>query len=689
MRRTLWIQGSTALAMAALGLGACAPSADVDEPPQEVAAQRITAADAEPGSWLTHGRTYSEQRFSPLDQVDLDSVGRLGLAWTYDTGKRRGHEATPLVADGVMYFTSPWSVVYAVDAATGEEKWIYDPDVPGPWGRNACCDVVNRGVALWKGHVYLGTLDGRLVKIDAATGEPVWDINTIDRERPFTITGAPRVVKGKVIIGNGGAEYGVRGYVSAYDADTGDMLWRFFTVPGDPSLPFEHDGLAEAAETWSGEWWHIGGGGTVWDSMAYDPELDLLYVGTGNGTPWARSHRSPGGGDNLYLVSILALDPDEGRLVWHYQTTPADNWDYTATQHIMLADLQIDGEPRQVLMQAPKNGFFFVLDRATGELISAEKFARVTWATHVDLETGRPVESEEANYDEVAQVIYPGPGGAHNWQPMAFHPGEGLVYIPAHDRPSYYGFDENFEYTPGGNWNVGLGLTDEEIANRPPMERRAFLLAWDPVAQEARWSHDQPSGSNGGLLATAGGLVFQGTSDGKFAAYDAASGEPVWDVQLDIPALAPPVSYEIDGEQYVSILAGFGGGIALTKETQGRMFTFKLDANEELPEVPDRTLVVADVFEPSGTPEQIARGGRLYQRHCRRCHNGRGTITDLRYSRAAVHNGWDSIVLEGRYGTMGMDSFADVLTPRDATDIHRWVIAQMEEARSTADADGR
>ncbi|MEM1246343.1 MAG: PQQ-dependent dehydrogenase, methanol/ethanol family [Acidobacteriota bacterium] len=673
----LWVQGCTAQTV---------PS------DRAVDSVRLAAAAAETESWLSYGRTYDEQRFSPLDHVNSDTVGRLGLAWSYDTGRGRGHEATPLVEGGVMYFTSSFSVVYAVDARTGEELWIYDPDVPGAWARNACCDAVNRGVALWEGHVFLGTLDGRLVKIDATTGEVVWEINTIDRERPYTITGAPRVVKGRVIIGNGGAEYGVRGYVSAYDVESGDLAWRFFTVPGDPSLPFEHDGLEQAAETWSGEWWIIGGGGTVWDSMAFDPELDLLYVGTGNGTPWSRTHRSPGGGDNLYLSSILALDPDDGRLVWHYQTTPADNWDYTATQHIVLADLEIEGARRRVLMQAPKNGFFFVLDRETGELISAEKYSVATWATHVDMETGRPVEAPEGYYDDGAKVIYPAPGGAHNWQPMAFHPGTGLVYIPSHERSGYYGFDEEFEYTPGGNWNLGTGVTKEEEANEPQAPRRALLLGWDPVAQEARWSYEQPSESNGGLLATAGDLVFQGTSDGRFAAFDAASGDLLWSVQTDVGILAAPITYELDGEQYVSVLAGYGGvgggphAIAMTKENPGRLFTFKLDATAPIPEVPDKKRVLASIDEPQGTPEQIENGARLYGEHCSRCHGseavGRGFISDLRYSRTAVHEGWDSIVLDGRYSTMGMDSFADVLSAEDSTNIHRFVVAQMDLARA-------
>ena len=358
--------------------------------------------------WSSHGRTADEQRHSPLAQINDANVGGLGLAWSFDTGQFRGHEATPLVKDGVMYVTASWSVVHALDARTGEPLWVFDPEVPKELGRYACCGVVNRGVALTEDAVIFGTLHGWLIKLDAKTGEPIWRVDTTQREVHYTITGAPRIVKDKVIIGNGGAEYGVRGYVSAYDIATGELRWRFFTVPGDPSLPFEHPEMEVAAKTWNGEWWHVGGGGTVWDSIVYDPVLNLLYVGTGNGSPWSRTLRSPGGGDNLYLSSILALNPDDGRLVWHYQTTPGDNWDYTATQHIMLADLEIDGRLRKVAMQAPKNGFFYILDRATGELLSAEKYGTANWASHVDMATGRPVETPESDYDETTKLIQPG-----------------------------------------------------------------------------------------------------------------------------------------------------------------------------------------------------------------------------------------------------------------------------------------
>ncbi|MEM7081028.1 MAG: PQQ-dependent dehydrogenase, methanol/ethanol family, partial [Pseudomonadota bacterium] len=369
------------------------PGASVDKV-SAVTAQRIIDADAEPHNWLTHGRTYSEQRYSPLTQINTENIGELGLAWSFDTATTRGLEATPIVVDGVMYTTATWSVVYAHNAATGELLWRFDPEVPKSWGYNACCDVVNRGVAVFEDKVYVGTLDGRLIALHATDGSIAWSTLTIDPERPYTITGAPRVIKGKVLIGNGGAELGVRGYVTAYDAQDGEQVWRFYTVPGDPAQPFENPALAAAAQTWrGGKWWEVGGGGTVWDAIAYDPQLDLIYVGVGNGSPWSRYIRSPGGGDNLYLASMLALEADTGKLRWHYQTTPGDHWDYTAVQQMILADIEIGGEIRKVIMQAPKNGFFYVLDRVTGQFISAEAFVPVTWASHVDPETGRPVEN--------------------------------------------------------------------------------------------------------------------------------------------------------------------------------------------------------------------------------------------------------------------------------------------------------
>lgn len=675
----------------------------------DVNGARIAAADKEPGNWLAHGRTYSEQRYSPLTAVTPETIGDLGLAWYWDTGTTRGLEASPIVVDGVMFTSGSWSVVWAHDARTGELLWSYDPQVPKEWGKNACCDVVNRGVAVWEGKVYVGTIDGRLVALDAATGEPVWDVQTTDRERAYTITGAPRVVKDKVIIGNGGAEYGVRGYITAYDTDTGAEAWRFYTVPGDPSKPFEGEHLEQAAATWiGGEWWKVGGGGTVWDSMAYDPELDLLYIGVGNGSPWNRYIRSPGGGDNLYLSSIVAIHPDDGSMAWYYQTTPGDAWDYTATQHMILADLTIDGAPRKVIMQAPKNGFFYVLDRVTGEFLSAEAYVPVTWATHVDPETGKPVENPEAHYANDVRKIRPSPYGGHNWHPMAFNPDAGLVYIPALDLSFKFAQDNAFKYNPK-EWNTGVDLA-ETIPTSDPDQMIAdlkdiggYLAAWDPVTQQEVWRVQHETSWNGGVLTTAGNLVFQGKSDGTIAAYTADGGEKVWEYPTQVGIIAPPISYEVDGEQYIAVVAGWGGAFALASGvprhkdnvlSEGRILTFKIGGKAELPPPNVAYLALPEPPAMETTPEQVAQGELLYHQYCSVCHgpgalsSGGGT-PDLRYASGDVHAAWNAIVLQGAYAARGMASFDHVLDDAGAQAIRAYVVAAAKGSIALCDSEYR
>ena len=661
--------------------------------------RRIEAADAEPQNWLTHGRDYGEQRHSPLVQFDRDNVDRLGLAWSFETGRDRGHEATPIVVDGVMFVTTAWSEVHALDAKTGQTLWHYDPEVPGEVGRWACCDVVNRGPAVWRGRVYAGVLDGRLVALDAATGSVVWEVQTTDPEQRYTVTGAPRVVDGRVLIGNGGAEYGVRGYLTAYDADTGEQLWRFWTVPGDPALPFEHAELERAAVTWNGEWWKAGGGGTVWDSMAYDPELDLLYVGVGNGAPWTRRHRSPGGGDNLFLSSILALRPDSGRLVWHYQTTPGDNWDYTATQHMVLADLELDGGPRKVLLQAPKNGFFYVLDRETGELLSARNYVQVTWASHVDLDTGRPVEVAGGLYDDAPVTVFPGPSGGHNWHPMSYSPRTGLVYVPAREMAFTYAMQESFSYD-SRTWNLSLDLAEINrlAAAAPGLSPYGKLIAWDPVAAEERWSVRQSGAFNGGVLSTAGGLVFQGTSDGLFEARSDDSGELLWQVTLDVGVVAPPISYAVDGEQYVAILAGWGGnpvagmdaGVSAASmyENVGRLYAFRLGGRAPLPAAVPRDLEIPEPPAVAASGRELERGRVLYDRHCGLCHGAggvtSGVVADLRYGSSEVHENWQEIVRGGSRSREGMASFRDLLGEEEAEFIRVYIATRAAEDREAS-----
>jgi len=677
--------------------------------PVAVDGARIAAADSEPGNWMSHGRTYDEQRFSPLKQVDSTTVRDLKLAWHYDLPTdRRGQESTPLVIDGVMYVTSAWSKVFALDARSGALLWQYDPEVPREWGANACCDVVNRGVAVWNDRVYVGTLDGRLVALDAATGKPAWEKLTIDPAWRYTITGAPRVVKGKVLIGNGGGEMGVRGYVSAYGATTGDLAWRFHTVPGDPSKPFENPVLKQAAKTWSGQWWQLGGGGTVWDSMAYDTKLDLLYIGVGNGSPWNRKLRSPGGGDNLFLSSIVALRPDTGEYVWHYQTTPGETWDFTATQHMILATLKIDGRDRDVIMQAPKNGFFYVIDRADGRLISAQPYVAVNWATGVDLTTGRPIEVADARYGETGKpwLSIPGPGGAHNWQPMSFSPLTGLVYVPVTEMAFPYIPDTQF--TPKNlAWNVGVDFDagslpqDEKIKNSIKEGLKGHLAAWDPVAQREVWRVQYDSPWNGALLSTAGNLVFQGTAMGELVAYQADTGARLWSAATQAGIVAAPIAYEVDGEQHVAIEVGWGGvfGLApgeltLDKHLQAnfpRVLAFTLKGTDSLPEVTPPPVMTLQPPPDTASDPVIASGKNRFHFYCGTCHGdtavSAGLLPDLRYSPALNDEKlWQSVVHDGALKERGMIGFAAELSAPDIDAIRAYIIRRAHESQPTASA---
>ncbi|HEY7841084.1 MAG TPA: PQQ-dependent dehydrogenase, methanol/ethanol family [Gammaproteobacteria bacterium] len=657
---------------------------------------RILAADREPGNWMSHGRTYAEERFSPLNDINDGNAARLGLAWYYDLGTLRGIEATPLVIDGVMYTTGAWSIVHAIDAATGTRQWVFDPKVPKAWGRFVCCDVVNRGVAAWNGKIYVGTLDGRLIALDARTGTPVWEVQTTDRDWPYSITGAPRVVNGKVIIGNAGADFGVRGYVTAYDAETGKQHWRFYTVPGNPADGFENAAMEMAAKTWTGEWWKSGGGGTAWDSFAFDPELNLLYIGTGNGSPWAHKFRSPGGGDNLFLSSILALDADTGEYRWHYQTTPGETWDFTATQQMILADLEIAGAERKVLMQAPKNGFFYVLDRATGELLSAAKIANISWATHVDPESGRPVETPGARYESGTMPVSPSPGGAHNWVPMAFNPMTGLVYIPVMEGAYPYGLARDYEFR---KWVWNTAQSPENFLppkDAPPPEPRAphpaRLSAWDPVAQREVWQAPQSGEWNGGALTTAGNLVFQGMMSQQFAAWRADTGEKLWEMPVQTGVLGGPIAYTAGGEEFIAVSAGWGGGYPITAGTAsrpekprapGRVLAFKLGGTAELPPLPAED-VLPEPPAQTASAETLSRGERLYNTYCFMCHGlgavGGRVIRDLRYMNAATHERFYAIVLEGIYGDLGMAGFGDVLNAEEADAIHAYVVSRAQAA---------
>jgi alcohol dehydrogenase (cytochrome c)/quinohemoprotein ethanol dehydrogenase len=647
------------------------------------------------GQWLSHGRDYSEQRFSPLTGLTPDTVGELGLAWYADFDTRRGQESTPLVVDGVIYVTTAWSKVYALDARTGEQLWKFDPKVPGEWAVYACCDVVNRGVAAYDGRLYLATIDARLIALDAATGQPVWDISTIEPGQPYAITGAPRVAMGRVLIGQGGSEFSQRGYVSAYDAKTGKLDWRWYVVPGNPADGFENPQMQAAAKTWGGEWWKTGGGGAPWDSIVYDPKTGLVYVGTGNGAPWPAEIRSPGGGDHLYLSSIVALRADTGEYAWHYQTTPNESWDYDNTNQIFTADLVIDGQSRHVVMQAPKNGFFYVLDAASGELLSADPYVTgINWARGIDPKTGRPIVNPEANYGKTGKGAFVSPafGGAHNWQPLSFSPQTGLVYIPAIE--SSYAFVASRQDDNPMGQKLSISFAGNAEMNRRaggPPASKGFLLAWDPVNRREAWRVpvEGASGRSGGALATAGGLVFAGNSNNGFAAYRADDGRQMWNFDAQTGVMAGPVSFEIDGEQYVAVVSGFRQTGNYYAPNHSRLLVFRRGGAATLPDVVPFPAPVLDPPPPFGNAAMVAHGEGTYGRFCATCHGvdgfSRGMFPDLRYSGAlASAEAFRAIVIDGALSQNGMVSFAKALSPEDAEAVRAYIVLRAGEAKEAA-----
>lgn len=536
-----------------------------------LSAQTRKADDVE---WPTYGLTQSEARFSPLTDINAANVSRLAAAWAYEVGSGGGgQEATPLVANGTIYGITNWSIVFAVDARTGKERWRWDPEVNQTTVRaKICCGVVNRGLAIYRGIVIAPAIDGRLVGLDAVTGKPRWEARVGYPQDHYTLTMAPRIAKNKVIIGVSGGDRPTRGFFAAYDAATGREAWRFYTVPGDPKRPFENAAMKKAAETWDGEWWKFGGGGAVWDGFAYDPDADLVYVGTGNAEPWAQQLRTTTPKDNLYVCSILAVSSSTGELKWHYQVVPGDIWDFDSVQHLVLADLQINGRQRKVIMQANKNAFFYVIDRLTGEFISAGPFSRVTWAKGIDPKTGRPIVSKEAYYGLDPISISPGGGGAHNWSPMAFNPIAGLVYIPTSTSNSFtYQAEATFNPRPGVMTGTVRPMPAATVPSPPatgpePLGDsgpRGALVAWDPIAQQIRWRRPGGGGIGGGALTTAGNLVFQVVNDGRLLAYSADKGEKLAEIQTGLRSgMGPPITYRLDGRQYVALMGGVGAAAA-------------------------------------------------------------------------------------------------------------------------------
>ncbi len=664
---------SLALGLAALlGVGQAAGAATTVD-------GAAIANEQDSANWLSYGRTYSEQRYSPLDQINEKTVAGLKPDWGLELPDRT-LLATPIVVDGVMYISGSYSVVRAVDAASGKVLWTYDPktlEVAGD--RQRIFWDSNRGVAFWKGKVFVATGDGRLNAIDAKTGKEVWSAVTIDPKLPMYINGAPRVFRDKVIIGNGGTEVGAnRGYVTAYDTETGKQAWRFYIVPGNPADGFEDETQAMAAKTWTGEWWKHGGGGNAWNGFTYDPEFNRIYIGTGNGSPWNRNIRSPGGGDNLFLCSIVALDADTGKYAWHYQTTPGETWDYNSNMDIVLADLKIDGKPVKALMHAPKNGFFYVIDRANGKLLSAEKIGKVDWAESIDLKTGRPIERKGARYEDGQELVWPSPFGIHNWHAMSFNPNTGLAYIPVMELPGLFtdkGIDKSIWQSPNFSIDPGVEFARDDI---PVNAGTGALRAWDPVAQKLRWEVTLPGVWNPGTLTTAGNLVIQGRTDGKLVAYRATDGESLWQFDAGLGISAPPVTYTVNGKQHIALLVGWGGaGPAVGGSLQAqhgwayraqprRLISFSLEGKAELPKLPPPSFAKPLKQEDFKVDDMLAQQGNvLYAKHCVLCH-GAGAVSggyapDLRASTIPVYeDALQDVVIKGSRQMAGMPRFHDL-----------------------------
>ena len=669
-----------------------APHAIVDD-------ARLSKAASEPQNWLAHGGAHPDWYFSALNEIDATNVGRLRPAWFVELDTSRGQEATPLVADGTLYTTTAWSKVLAVDARTGRVKWRFDPKVPGHAGYKSCCDVVNRGPALYQANLYISTIDGRLIALSAATGKLLWSVLTVDPARMYAITGAPRVMQGKVIIGNGGGELGARGYVSAYDASNGKLLWRFYTVPGTSGEA--SDGAASdvaltqiARPTWSGYSYESGGGGQVWNAIAPDPRLGQIYIGTANPFPWNPKFRSTQQNDYLFTDSIVALDARTGKYRWHYQEVPDDAWDYDATEDMILLDARIDGEDRPVLMQAAKDGFFYVLDRKTGKLLSATAFVeRMTWASGVDMTSGRPLINPESSYAEGSFTAHPGPNGAHSWRPSSYDPLTGLVYIPTAETGIRFTGEESYEFQEGAD-DLGVEATPVVGGNAPADRRPSeYLLAWNPLARRREWQ--VPTVGGGGVLSTAGNLVFQGQhrkgTAGEFVAYSADTGKQLWSFSTPNAVLTGPVTYSVAGEQYVAVMTGAGGSADLFlpgsatpfMSTTGKLIAFKLDGTATLPPDPQEAPPVWPVTV-TASEQAVHEGSVLYAKYCVRCHGrgakSRNVVPDLRrvppLGDAAA---WKAIVIDGALEEGGMIGWKRFISAQDAENIRAYVAAQAQE----------
>ncbi|HEU0205044.1 MAG TPA: PQQ-dependent dehydrogenase, methanol/ethanol family [Burkholderiaceae bacterium] len=671
--------------------------------------------------WRTIGGDAGRTYFSRLTDINTGNAGRLGLAWEFQTNTHRVLEATPIVIDGVMYVSGPLGRVWALDAASGKLVWSFEPEVDMQVNRSACCDWANRGVAVRDGRVFVAALDSWLYALDAKNGNVLWKADTIiDRSRGYTSTGAPEVTRDLVIIGNAGGEYDTRGYVTAYDMQTGREAWRFWIVPRDPRLgPQETPYLEAALKTWSKDSrWDVGGGGNAWDAIVYDAVTDTVFVGTGNGGPYSAADRSPGGGDNLYLSSIVALDPKTGVPRWHYQQVPGDQWDFTATQPMVLTDLSIDGRRRPVILHAPKNGFLYVLDRRDGQLLRTHKLVKVNWTTGIDPATDRPIPNPAADYSKMPAIVFPAVPGARNWHPMAWSPQTGLLYAPVQEMGNLlFRLSDGKAPRFARRMNAGSAMIftadlpralphlppplqeavkdSPEWADQEGLKGRSFLRAIDPSSGRTVWQVEQSTWSDrAGVLATAGGLVFHGTDTGHFNVYDAGSGALLKSIDVGTSIVAAPMTYKIGGVQYVAVAAARGGGgWGYTTPTSaqykygnaGRILVFKLDggAVAKPPRITHQPIPAPPPQKPGVTTQTTAQGQALFMADCAICHSNQtgSNVADLRRIQGS-HQIFREIVLGGAMLPAGMPRWDDVFSEAEADAIHAYLIALQGQAHA-------
>ena len=647
-------------------------------------------AVADAAQWTEHGRDHSEQRFSPLTQINAENVKDLGLAWFADMTERGQWQSTPIVVDGRIYVTTPWSKAYAFDAKSGEFLWKYDPKVPRELAATSlCCNNSNRGATFYNGKIIWGTLDGRLVAVDAKKGTKVWEAQTTDPDDAMSITGAPRIGNGVVFIGQGGGEYHQRGFMSGYDANTGKFLWKFYLVPGDPAKGADGAAsdpvMAMAAKTWKGEWWKFGGGATPWDGIVYDKQNDLVIFGTGNGAPWPAEVRSPGGGDNLFTASIVALDAQTGKYKWHYQTVPMESFDFDNTSPLTTADLVINGEKKHVVMQVPKNGFFYVIEAATGKVISAQLVVPfANWLTGFDKANNwAPILNPEANFGKTGKGFYVQPFQTHVWYPQSFNPNTGLMYVGI--RNATFGMVSEAG-AKMGNQLLSINVAKRPESAAPTVDRAgAWLVGWNPVTQKEVWRSTQ--GSTAGTMTTAGNLVFQGTAPRNLSAFRADNGEKLWTTDAGAGIAAGAVTYQIDGVQYIAAVAG-GPGAAATN----RLLVYSLGGKATLPPTAPVTAPVLNPPANFGDAAQLARGLELYTQNCTICHEGgrgMGGFPDLRYTpmlqSAQV---FKAIVIDGALTENGMLSFGKVLKAEDAEAIRAHLTKVANDLKTNPPAPG-